>query len=98
MRRKLVALSQIRHLAEVSGETAWSGEFVYVPPTSDAPARWQGRADSTLVGIASELPAPLTKRVDASLPLHVEITGSQTNPSFVRISQIAFAPRLRSAL
>jgi uncharacterized protein YhdP len=75
--RKLVALSQIRHLAEVNGETAWSGEFVYVPPTNDAPARWQGRADSTLVGITSALPAPLAKAVNATLPLHVELTGSE---------------------
>jgi len=74
--RKLVALSQIRHLAQVSGETSWSGEFAYTPPTGAAPARWTGRADSTLAGIASELPAPLAKSASASLPLHIEIAGT----------------------
>jgi uncharacterized protein YhdP len=74
--RKLVALSQIRHLAEVSGETAWSGDFAYSPPSGAAPAHWQGRADSSLVGIESELPAPLAKAASAALPLHIEIVGS----------------------
>jgi len=74
--RKLVALSQIHHLAQVSGETSWSGEFAYTPPTGTAPARWTGRADSSLVGIASELPAPLAKSAGASLPLHIEIAGT----------------------
>ncbi len=32
MRNKLVALSQIRNVAEVSGETAWAGDFVHTPP------------------------------------------------------------------
>jgi uncharacterized protein YhdP len=73
--QKLVALSKIRHLAEVSGETSWTGEFVYTPPAGATAARWQGRADSNLVGIASELPAPLAKNASAALPLHVEITG-----------------------
>src|SRR6185369_10656367 len=41
---KLVALSQVRPLAEVSGETTWSGEFAYTPPSSTAPAQWVGRA------------------------------------------------------
>ena len=74
--RKLVALSQVRHLAEVSGETAWSGEFVYTPPGDAAPAHWQGRADSSLIGVASELPAPLAKAASAALPLHIEIAGT----------------------
>jgi uncharacterized protein YhdP len=74
--RKLVALSQLKELPEVSGETSWTGDFLYTSPTETASARWQGRADSTLVGIASELPAPLAKLAGASVPLHVEISGS----------------------
>jgi uncharacterized protein YhdP len=74
--RKLVALSEVRNLAEVSGETAWSGEFFYTPPSDSAPARWQGRADSTLIGVSSELSPPLAKTANSLLPLHVEIIGT----------------------
>ncbi|MEJ1965813.1 MAG: AsmA-like C-terminal region-containing protein [Gammaproteobacteria bacterium] len=91
--RKLVALSQIRHLAEVSGETSWNGEFAYIPPDDTAPARWQGRADSTLVGVASELPAPLAKAAGTVLPLHIEITGTG-DASELRAN---LADRLRAA-
>ena len=73
---KLVALSQIKNLPEVTGETPWSGDFVYFPPTDAKPARWQGHADASLVGIASELPAPFAKLADSSVPLRVDITGS----------------------
>jgi uncharacterized protein YhdP len=82
---KLVALSQIRNLPEVKGETPWSGDFVYFAPTNTQAARWQGHADATLAGIASELPAPFAKAADSSLPLRVEITGSEAG-SEVRAS------------
>jgi len=72
---KLVALSEVRALADVRGSTSWTGEFTYTPPTDNEPARWQGRVDSNLVGVSSELPAPLAKTSAASLPLHVEIAG-----------------------
>jgi uncharacterized protein YhdP len=35
-----------------------------------------GRADSALIGVASELPAPLAKSASTPLPLHIEITGT----------------------
>lgn len=73
---KLVELSEMRPLAEVSGETAWSGDFAYLPPNGTTPARWVGRADSALIGVTSELPAPLAKPASASLPLHIEISGT----------------------
>ncbi|HSY06557.1 MAG TPA: AsmA-like C-terminal region-containing protein [Steroidobacteraceae bacterium] len=41
-----------------------------------AQPRWQLRADSTLVGIASTLPDPLAKSAGAALPLHVELQGA----------------------
>jgi uncharacterized protein YhdP len=91
--RKLVALSQIRRLAEVSGETAWNGEFVYTPPGDAAPAHWQGRADSSLIGVASELAAPLAKAASAALPLHIEISGAG-DKSELRAN---LAERLRAA-
>ena len=73
---KLVALSQFQDLANVAGEAAWSGEFLYVPAAGTEPALWEGRADSSLVGVASELPSPLSKAANATLPLHVELSGS----------------------
>jgi len=92
--RKLVALSQIRPLADVSGETAWSGDFSYSPPNGTTPARWVGRADSALIGITSELPAPLAKSASVPLPLHIEILGTG-NSSELRAN---LADRLRAAL
>jgi len=41
-----------------------------------APLRWQLRADSTLLGIASSLPDPLAKSAASTLPLHVELQGA----------------------
>ena len=92
--RKLVALSQIRPLAEVSRETAWNGDFAYSPPNGTAPARWVGRADSSLIGVTSELPVPFAKAASASLPLHIEISGTG-NSSELRAN---LADRLRAAL
>jgi uncharacterized protein YhdP len=92
--RKLVALSQVRPLEEVSGETAWNGDFAYSPPNGSAPARWVGRADSSLVGVSSELPVPFAKAASASLPLHIEISGTG-NSSELRAN---LADRLRAAL
>jgi uncharacterized protein YhdP len=96
---KLVALSQIKNLPEVSGETPWSGDFVYFSPTDKQPARWRGHADTALVGIASSLPAPFAKREDASVPLRAEITGTDEG-SEVRVTladrvKTAFALSLR---
>jgi uncharacterized protein YhdP len=92
--RKLVALSQVRPLADVSGETAWSGDFAYTPPNGATPARWVGRADSALIGVTSDLPAPLAKAAGAPLPLHIEISGTG-NSSELRAN---LAERLRAAV
>jgi uncharacterized protein YhdP len=92
--RKLVALSQIRPLAEVSGETSWSGEFAYTPPSESMPARWIGRADSGLIGVTSALPAPLAKIATASLPLHIEISGAGDSSEL----RANLADRLRAAV
>jgi uncharacterized protein YhdP len=91
--RKLVALSQLRDLPEVSGETQWSGEFLYTAASDVQPVRWQGHADTSLIGIASDLPAPFGKLADATVPLHVEIAGT-VDASEVRAN---LAERVRSA-
>jgi uncharacterized protein YhdP len=95
---KLVALTQIKHLPEVSGETPWSGDFVYFSPTPTQPARWQGHADGTLLGIASELPAPFAKEAESSLPIRVEIAGSgdtsEVHVNLMDRARTAFAVQL----
>ena len=96
---KLVALMQMKHLREVSGETAWSGDFVYFSPTDTQPARWQGHADGALVGIASDLPAPFAKLAEASVPIRVEIAGSdattEVRASLADRARTVFALHLR---
>lgn len=91
--RKLVALSQLRDLPEVTGETPWNGEFFYTAPSDTQPVRWQGRADSNLVGVASDLPAPFAKLANATVPLHVEVSGTGE----VADVRANLAERLRSA-
>ncbi|HEY1284366.1 MAG TPA: DUF3971 domain-containing protein, partial [Steroidobacteraceae bacterium] len=95
---KLVALTQIKPLPEVTGETPWSGDFVYFAPTDTQPARWQGHADAALVGIASELPAPFAKLAEASLPVRVDIIGSgessEVRASLAERARTAFALHL----
>ncbi|HVY83062.1 MAG TPA: AsmA-like C-terminal region-containing protein [Steroidobacteraceae bacterium] len=91
--RKLVALSELRDLPEVRGEAAWSGEFLYTAASAAQPVRWQGRADSNLIGVASDLPAPFGKLVQATLPLHIEISGT-TDTTELRAS---LAERVRAA-
>lgn len=90
---KLVGLSQLRDLPAVSGQTQWSGEFLYTAASDVQPVRWQGHAESSLVGIASDLPAPFGKLADATVPLHVEVAGT-ADASEVRAN---LADRLRSA-
>jgi uncharacterized protein YhdP len=92
--RKLVALSEMRPLAEVSGQTAWRGDFAYSPPNGTTPAHRVGRADSTLIGVTSELPAPLAKTASASLPLHIDISGTGDSSEL----HATLADRLRAAL
>ncbi|MBX5461100.1 MAG: hypothetical protein IRZ28_08420 [Steroidobacteraceae bacterium] len=75
--QKLVAFSQLPELPEITGQTPWTGEFVYSPSRDGEPAQWHGRADSTLVGVASALPAPLAKNSGSSVPLHIEISGAE---------------------
>jgi uncharacterized protein YhdP len=91
--RKLVALSQLHDLPEISGETSWSGEFLYTAASDVQPVRWQGRADSNLIGITSDLPAPFGKLLEATLPLHIEISGTP-DASEVRAN---LGERVRSA-
>jgi uncharacterized protein YhdP len=69
----------------LEGSTEWNALLTLESGTALAAAgdeavapalRWQLRADSTLVGIASSLPDPLAKSAAATLPLHVELQGA----------------------
>ncbi len=94
---KLVALSQIRNLAEVSGETAWTGDFVYTPPSGYSACPLAGprgfRARWCFQRIARchsrRLRAPLCRCTSRSL-------ASVVDRSCVRASRIACAPRSHS--
>ena len=48
----------------------------------------------SLIGVSSELPAPLAKSASASLPLHIEISGTGDNSEL----RANLADRLRAAL
>jgi uncharacterized protein YhdP len=56
-----------------TGRAQWSGELSYHGPSG--PTQWRVEADSTLIGIVSHLPQPLSKSGHAALPLHVEAQG-----------------------
>jgi uncharacterized protein YhdP len=97
--QKLVMLSQFKDLADVSGDAAWNGEFLYVPPAEGQEAQWRGFADSTLVGVESNLPTPLGKLPNATLPLHLQLSGAgETAEVHARLAdrvRSSFALRMR---
>ncbi|HKD54894.1 MAG TPA: AsmA-like C-terminal region-containing protein [Steroidobacteraceae bacterium] len=57
----------------LAGSAEWSALLTYVPGADPARDRWQLRADSNLVGLASRLPEPFAKPASALLPLRVEL-------------------------
>lgn len=59
-----------------AGNAEWSGELAYLAGNDSRPAQWRVRADSSLVGVVSHLPEPLTKAAGAAVPLHVEAQGT----------------------
>jgi uncharacterized protein YhdP len=97
--QKLIALSQFRDLVDVSGDAAWNGEFLYTPPTEGEEAQWRGYADSNLVGVESNLPAPLGKLASAILPLHLQLSGegdtAEVHATLAEGVRSAFSLRMR---
>jgi uncharacterized protein YhdP len=61
--------------APLSGSAEWSALLSLLPAEDAHGARWQLRADSNLVGVASHLPEPFSKAASVALPLHVELSG-----------------------
>jgi uncharacterized protein YhdP len=63
--------------APLAGNAEWSALLSLLPGEDPHGARWQLRADSNLVGVASHLPEPFAKAASAALPLHVELSGDR---------------------
>jgi uncharacterized protein YhdP len=77
-----------------AGNSEWSGELAYFAGNDSRPAQWRVRANSTLVGVVSHLPDPLTKIASAAVPLHVEAQGT-ADAAQLRLS---LGDRLRGVL
>ena len=92
--QRLAALAAIDARGRLAGAAEWTGDLVYSPASGSQPARWRVRADSTLVGVGSQLPEPLDKASEASLPLHVELTGADSDAQL----RVSLSDRLRSVL
>jgi len=92
--QQLAALAAIDPRGRLAGSAEWAGDLTFSPATAAQPARWRVRADSTLVGVDSELPEPLEKMTDGTLPLHLELSGTDS----VAQLRVSLADRLRSVL
>jgi uncharacterized protein YhdP len=78
--------------AALQGTTEWTGELAYVPASGSRAPWWRVRADSSLVGILSNLPEPLGKGSGSALPLHAEAQGSGDSAEL----RVSIGDRLRS--
>lgn len=92
--QQLAALATIDPGGRLAGSADWTGDLTFSPATGSQPARWRVRADSTLVGVGSELPEPLEKPTEGPLPLHLELSGTDS----VAQLRVSLADRLRSVL
>ncbi|MBS0578377.1 MAG: hypothetical protein JSR36_03835 [Proteobacteria bacterium] len=76
----------------LSGNAEWSAQLS--APLEAGPAReWSVRVESTLAGVASTMPEPFAKAQEASLPLRIDLQGSDEAPAQLRI---ALGERLRA--
>jgi uncharacterized protein YhdP len=73
------------------GNAEWSADLKLLPGTRGARPSWRARADSSLVGVTSDLPEPLAKGSASALPLHVELIGTEDAGEL----RVALAERLR---
>jgi uncharacterized protein YhdP len=92
--QQLAALAAIDAKGRLAGTADWTGDLTFLPARGSEPGRWRVRADSTLVGVASELPEPLEKPSDGDLALHVDLSGTES----VAQLRVSLADRLRSVL
>jgi uncharacterized protein YhdP len=92
--QRLAALAAIDAGERLGGSAEWTGDMTFSPANGSQPARWRVRADSTLLGVDSELPEPLDKPVDGTLPLHVDLAGTDSAAQL----RVSLSDRLRSVL
>ena len=92
--RELATLESIDTQGRLEGSADWTGDFTFLPASESQPARWHVRADSNLVGVASELPEPFAKVSSAALPLHIDVSGSDVGAQL----RVTLGERLRSVL
>src|SRR5699024_10201432 len=85
----------------LSGEGRWRGKLDLTLP-EQGPLQYQFRADSDLVGLASQLPAPLKKTKSQAWATHLEVQGNderagvslKVGPDIQGESQLRFEPQL----
>ncbi|HEY2808819.1 MAG TPA: AsmA-like C-terminal region-containing protein [Steroidobacteraceae bacterium] len=78
----------------LTGNAEWTAQLSIPAPAEHGSGRWNLRADSALVGVASGLPEPFAKPAEASVPLHLELSGADSNAQL----RVAFGERLRALL
>jgi uncharacterized protein YhdP len=58
---------------QVAGRSPWKGELTFAPQVGT----WRARAESSLLGISSRLPAPLVKTEAVAMPVRLAIEGAR---------------------
>jgi uncharacterized protein YhdP len=74
--RAALAAAGVDEPAPLTGNAEWTAQLTALARPAPDHAEWQVRADSSLAGVASTLPAPLAKAAGSALPLHLEARGS----------------------
>ena len=92
--KELATLESIDTRGRLEGSADWTGDFSFLPASDSQPPRWHVRADSSLLGVASELPEPLEKAAGAPLPLHIDLSGTDAAAQL----HMSLGDRLRSVL
>lgn len=91
--RAAVAAASGLHAEEspLQGNAEWSADLKLLPGSESGRALWRARVDSSLAGVASSLPEPLVKAPGSSLPLHIELQGTEDAAQL----HVALGERLR---
>jgi uncharacterized protein YhdP len=92
--RQLATVASLDPGSGLDGDSEWTADLAYLPPSGTLPSQWHLRADSNLLGVASSLPEPLAKSAGAAVPLHLELSGTDETAAL----RVALGDRLRSQL
>ncbi len=91
-RQALLAVGGKDADATLAGNTEWTAQLSIPARTERAPGRWNLHADSSLVGVASQLPEPFAKPAEAAVPLHIELQGGDSSAQL----RVTLGERLRA--